>query len=173
MNYSDTSKVVRELSRHVETLGALGAAFAQLAGEAKVNGAIEPKLDAVREALQLDALDGISSDEMRFLHATVRASLRKALNLVESPGTPARWTVDDPVILQTQGKGSRMVTRLVASFSERTESFSARLDQPARFLGMINATRTVGGLVAHRNRVAVVGGSIPLTSTSFLDVGTW
>lgn len=150
MNYSDTSKVVRELSRHVETLGALGAAFAQLAGEAKVNGAIEPKLDAVREALHLDALDGISSDEMRFLHARARASLRNALNLVESPGTPARWTVDDPVILQTQGKASRMVTRLVASFSERTESFSERLGQPARFLDVGSGVGWISITMAER-----------------------
>ncbi len=134
MTFSDALKKIHELSRHVETLGALGATFADLAGEAKANSAIEPKLHAVLEAAQFDSLDGLSRDEMLFLHATVRASLRKALDLVQAPEKPARWTFEDPIILQTQGKASRMVTRMISRFSERNDPFSARMSQPARFL---------------------------------------
>ncbi len=134
MNYAGTVKKVRELSRHVEALGALGAAFAHLSGDVKANTVIESKLDAVRKALQLDDLDGISRDEMRLLHATVRASLCKALNLVEAQEAPVRWAFDDPDILQAQGKASRVITWLLSKFSERTESFSTRLNREARFL---------------------------------------
>ena len=56
-----------------------------------------------------------------FLHATTIAALKRALAFVENPDHPTGWTSDDPIILQVQGKSSRMVTRLITSFADRNE----------------------------------------------------
>lgn len=134
MSYADALKAVQELGRQVDTLAALGALLSGRAGQAGPDDAIMGCLEAVKDAIDPALLEGITAEEARFLHAIVRASLRRALELAESPDRPPRWGFDDEVILQTQGKSSRIVTRMIADYASRNPELGQRLDAPARFL---------------------------------------
>lgn len=140
MPYSDALKAIQDLSRNADTLAALGALLSDRAGEAKANGTVAAKLDAVQRAVNPTLLENISNEEARFLFATVRANLRRALELVEAPDQPACWDFEDPVILQQQGKSSRIVTRIITDFALRTPSLAEKLRGPSRFLDVGSGT---------------------------------
>jgi SAM-dependent methyltransferase len=134
MPFQDAMKSIQELTRNAETLAALGAILSAKAGAGAANDAVSTKLSAVQAAIDPALFDGLSGEEARFLHATVLANLRRVVSLVEAPDQPARWATDDPVILQAQGKSSRIVTRLITEFAGRESSLSERLNQISRFL---------------------------------------
>ena len=110
MSYSETLKTIQELTRSAEVLAALGAMLSIRAGTSNVDGAIETKLLVVQNALSKDLLEAITIEEAEFLNLEVRANLRRVLDLAEASNQTARWSFEDPIILQAQGKSSRVVT---------------------------------------------------------------
>jgi ubiquinone/menaquinone biosynthesis C-methylase UbiE len=150
MSYSDALKTTQGLIRNAETLAVLGTLCGAKAGEKSVNEAISSKLTAVQQAIDPHLLNDIGEEDARFLHLTVRANLRRALDLVEAQDNAARWEFDDPTILQAQGKSSRIITRLISSFAERTQVLSDRLDRSARFLDVGSGTGWISITMAER-----------------------
>jgi len=158
MSYSDALKTIQGLIRNAETLAALGSLCGVKACEQSVDEAISNKLTAVQEAIDPHLLNDIGVEDARFLHLTVRANLRRALELVEASENAARWEFDDPSILQAQGKSSRVIMRLIASFAERTQGLSDRLDRKARFLDVGSGTGWISITMAERWPLLVVDG---------------
>jgi 2-polyprenyl-3-methyl-5-hydroxy-6-metoxy-1,4-benzoquinol methylase len=134
MSYSKALKTVEELTRKVETLAALGALFGAIGGDSKAAEVVAVKLQSVQEAIDPNLLDEITEVEARFLQATVRANLRRALDLIENPDQPATWGFDDPIILQAQGKASRIVAQRINEFADRDQALFERLKKPGYFL---------------------------------------
>jgi SAM-dependent methyltransferase len=158
MPYPEALKTIQTLIRNAETLAALGALYGARAGEKEANEAISSKLVAVQKAVDPGLLDDIGDEEALILHATVRANLRRVLELVEAPERPASWGFDDPVILQTQGKSSRRITELVSDFAARTPALSERLNGNARFLDVGSGTGWISITMAERWPSLVVDG---------------
>ena len=150
MAYAEAWKAVQDHTQGAETLAALGAIFGARAGESTTNDAIAGKLDAVHQAIAPGMLSDISTDEFRFLHAIVRANLRRALDLAESPHKPAGWSFNDPVIMQAQGRASRLCTRLINSYAERNPTLRECLDNPGRFLDVGSGAGWISMSLAER-----------------------
>jgi 2-polyprenyl-3-methyl-5-hydroxy-6-metoxy-1,4-benzoquinol methylase len=150
MPYPEALKAIQGLIRNAETLAALGALCSAKAGAKTANEAISSKLIAVQEAVEPSLMNDIGEEDAQFLHLTVRANLRRALELVEAEENAANWGFDDPTILQAQGKSSRVITRLISGFAERTPTLSDRLDQNARFLDVGSGTGWISITMAER-----------------------
>jgi len=150
MAYAEAWKAVQSHTQSVEALAALGAIFGARAGESTANDAIAGKLDAVHQAIDPKMLHDISGDEFRFLRATVRANLRRALDLVESPQKPPGWSFNDPVIMQAQGRASRLCTRLINSYAERNSALLECLESPGRFLDVGSGAGWISMSLAER-----------------------
>ena len=68
-------------------------------------------------------------------HATIRATLRQALDLAEHPRRSEGWNFDDPVLLNGQGRSSMVISRMICGFAGREETVGASLSaEGARFL---------------------------------------
>lgn len=134
MAFDDAMKSVMGLSRNVDTLAALAALLGWRAGKAPPAEIVLPKLEAIEAAIAPGLLDGLDEEQARFLHATAIAALKRALDFAERPDRSAGWTSDDPVILQAQGKSSRMVTRLITNFARRNEELRSILERGSTFL---------------------------------------
>lgn len=123
--------VILRLSREVNTLAAIGA---QVAADGPEN-ALADHTRAVVDAAAPSALDGLSEDERLQAHATIRATLRHALDLVEHPRRSKGWDFDDPVLLNGQGRSSMAIARMISGFADREETVEACLSaEGARFL---------------------------------------
>ena len=111
MPYSDALKTIQGLIRNAETLAALGALCRAKAGEQVVDEVISNKLTAVQKAIDPHLLNDIGMEDARFLHLTVRANLRRALELVEASENAARWEFDDRQSYKLKGshRGSSCV----------------------------------------------------------------
>lgn len=108
----DTLAVVRRLTAEAYALAAV-AARVRL-DELGVQGdpQVRAQIDRITQHLELGDLDGLTPPVRANLLAGVRANLRQALELVESPEGEASWSHVDPVLLQSQGQASAGVAAL-------------------------------------------------------------
>ena len=123
-----------------------------------------PKLQAIEAGVSPGLFDGLDEEQARFLHATALAALKRALGFAEKPDQSTGWTSDDPVILQAQGKSSRMVTRLITSYAERNDELRRVLERSSTFLDVGSGTGWISMSMATPT-------AAPLASTkSFVEV---
>lgn len=131
MAFQEMVNIILRLSREVNTLAAIGA---QVAADGPEN-ALAEHTRAVADLVAPSALDGLSEDERLQAHATIRATLRQALDLVEHPTRSEGWDFDDPVLLNGQGRSSMAIARMICGFAGREETVGACLSaEGARFL---------------------------------------
>ena len=131
MAFQELVGTLLRLGREVNSLAAIGA---QVAADGP-KGALADHTRAVADAVAPTALDGLSDDERRQAHATIRAALRQALELVEHPARSEGWDFDDPVLLNGQGRSSMAIARMICGFAAREEKLGTRLSaEGARFL---------------------------------------
>ena len=150
MSYSDSMKVIQSLSQNVETLASLGAICGVQKGEELSNDLIAARLKAVQHAAEPSFLQDLTAEELQFLHSTIRANLRRALELTEDPGRYSGWGFEDPLILQAQGKASRVVADLISEFAERTNSLREKLNSNACFLDIGSGVGWISITMAER-----------------------
>ncbi|WP_108663698.1 SAM-dependent methyltransferase [Acuticoccus kandeliae] len=135
MAFPEAMAAVQRHIRAADTLAAIGAGLGAAAGRIQPNETLNAKLEAVVEAFEPDAFAGLSQDELDALYGFVRAAMRQMLHLVELPDDgSAGWSFDDPNILETQGRSSRIITRLLTDYAGRDPQFAAMLQGGGRFL---------------------------------------
>lgn len=134
MSDQNARQVIMELIRNAETLGALGALLSGLAGHAKPHPDAADKFAAVQRAIDPDLFADLSAEAAQTLHAAIVARVRRAAELAERPDQPPIWAPDDPALLQTQGRSSRLVTRLISAYAERKPALVNLLSAPSAFL---------------------------------------
>lgn len=134
MPFQDANRVINELIRNAETLGALAALLSERAGDAKPHEAAIEKYSAVQRAIDPNLFDGVSQEQALALRLRIFSRVRRALEVAEAPDQPPAWAPSDPVVIQTQGKASQNVTRLICEFAERTPELADLLKESARFL---------------------------------------
>ena len=135
MAFAEAMAAIQTHVRAAEVLAAIGAKLGEASGRISPNDNLAAKLGAVLDRYEPGLLDGLEADDLAALYGYVRAGLRQMLHLVELPHDGAGgWTYDDPSILETQGRMSRMVTRLLAGFANSDPEFGERLSDGAEFL---------------------------------------
>ena len=118
-----------------EALAALGARLGAASGKLAPSSKLLSKLDAVRAQHEPDLITGLSADELDTIYASVRASLRQMVHLVELTDDRAEgWTYSDPGILQAQGRSSRLVTRLLTDYASKDRELARTLSGRSAFL---------------------------------------
>jgi 2-polyprenyl-3-methyl-5-hydroxy-6-metoxy-1,4-benzoquinol methylase len=134
MAFSDSMKLVQALSSDLETLAALGAMAGDAAGSSRLDSGTLEKLKAVKQAIAPGFLDNLSSEELQFIHSTIRANLLRALELTQPDGESNGWAYDNPEILNSQGKASRVATECISEFAKRTPDLHQLLSEDSHFL---------------------------------------
>ena len=135
MAFPEAMAAIQKHIRAADALAALGARIGTASGHLRPNDTLTSKLDAVVDAFEPDLLDGLTEDELDALYGFVRAAMRQMLHLLELPDDGSSgWSFDDPGILETQGRSSRLVTKLLTDYAAKEPEFEATLSNAARFL---------------------------------------
>ncbi len=135
MDFPEAMAVVQKHIRAAEAVAVLGAALGSSAGRLHPNDSLKAKIGTALEQVEPDFGDGLQREELEALYGFVRAALRQMLHLVELPdGGGNGWSFDDPDILETQGRSSRLVARLLNDHAARNPDFGALLAGGADFL---------------------------------------
>jgi SAM-dependent methyltransferase len=158
-------------------LAALCALLSELAGGAAPHPAAGLKFRAVRDALDPNLFAGITKDEAEFMLSLTIARLRRSMEIIENPDQFPAWTTDDPVIMQTQGKASRIATRLITEFAQKEASLSQLLSAPNRFLdvgsgaGWISLSMAEQWPKLHTDGLEIHPPALELAKKNAFDVG--
>jgi SAM-dependent methyltransferase len=135
MAFPEAMSAIQKHIRAADTLAAIGAGFGAAAGRIEPGETLNAKLETVINQFEPGLLEGLKQEEIEALYGFVRAAMRQMLHLLELPDDgSAGWSYDDPGILETQGRSSRLVTRLLTDYASRDSEFGARLSGGARFL---------------------------------------
>jgi SAM-dependent methyltransferase len=108
----------------MESLAALGAHLRIESESLDADPGVAALLAAVAEEL---GVDGASPQERQAVLGFIRAFVRQAADLIDDPGRPAGWSYDDPVVLQSIGRGSASIAGVIASVAPRLTDLDARL----------------------------------------------
>lgn len=177
MAVSDALAAIQQLTRNAETLAALGALLSTRCGVVEPTETVLGKLHAVQEAYSPALLDDLAPEEANFLRALVLANLRRVTAFAEAPDTQAQWVTDDPVILQTQGQASRLVTRLISAHAENDPSLAERLTGSHRFLDVGSGTGWISLSMAERwpnisvDGIDIHGPALEIAAANLSDAG--
>lgn len=126
----------QRLNASAEALAAIAAGLRVRGEGVVVPTALGERLDGVAEALGLD-LAALTPEECRIALGAVRAFFRQAAELIDAPDRPPGWSVDDPVLLQSQGRASMLVAPLLAGLAPELGDLHERLQAPgARLLDL-------------------------------------
>jgi SAM-dependent methyltransferase len=135
MAFPEAMAAVQRHIRAADALAAIGAGLGAAAGRIQPDQILNAKLETVIDQFEPGLLEDLEQEEIDALYGFVRAAMRQMLHLLELPDdVGAGWCFDDPGILETQGRSSRVVTRLLTNYANREKDFGARLSGGARFL---------------------------------------
>lgn len=109
--------LLTRLAGAMEQLAALGVHLSSSAGTAPtVHPAVAGVLDDIARLSGVPA--ALSREDRAIASAFVRTSFRQAADLLDHPDRPPRWSSDDPVLVETQGRASAVVTRIVLGLAD-------------------------------------------------------
>jgi SAM-dependent methyltransferase len=134
MSFESLMAVVRRLSASAEALAAVGAELDLRLGSGPGDPRVRSLLAKVMHALDPQLLEGLDAQQEATVRELVRTVLRQAHELLENPGRPPGWILEDPAILQSQGRLSRVVVRAIEALARERPELGARLQRPGVFL---------------------------------------
>ena len=135
MAFPEAMAAIQRHIRAADALAAMGASLGTAAGRLQPNDVLAEKLEMVVDQFEPGLLNDLEPEELDALYGFVRAALRQMLHLLELPDDGSSgWSYDDPGILESQGRASRLVTRLLTSYADQEDEFGTRLSEGARFL---------------------------------------
>jgi SAM-dependent methyltransferase len=141
-----TEDRVRELSQSVRTLALIGAGLKTLR-----NANVTPEVArAIGEAVRSvfgESLETLSESSRSTISELVAMSFAESHELLNNPERPIRWHVDDPVLLQTQGRASAQVFRRICALADHRSLLMETLQ--GRFLDVGTG---VGGIALEAAR---------------------
>ena len=125
---------VRQQTVSVEALAALGAELKLrqegLAGDQQ----LRPLLHHVVRTLDPRWLERSDASEGAAALALIQTVLRQSLDMLENPARPPGWSFEDPQVLETQGRLSRIVVRGIAALAADRPELATALRQPGVLL---------------------------------------
>lgn len=116
--------VVQRLTVPMETLAAVGA---QLRVEAE-SLEVDPAVGALLASITREAgLNGASPAARQAALGYVRSFFRLAVDLLEDPARAPGWSYDDPLVLQSIGRGSAAIAAVIAGVAGSLDGLEAAL----------------------------------------------
>lgn len=129
MSTADLMAIAQRLNLSVDALAALGAHLRARTEGIAVPTEVAELLDDVAAALDVDLTD-LTDDEMRIVADSIRTYFIQAADLLADPGREPGWTFDDPVLLQSQGRASASVAKLISAIVPTLDGLTDRLQRP-------------------------------------------
>lgn len=130
----ETLIAIRRLNTSVEAFAALGAEL-RLRGEGHDGDpVVRDLLRRVVHEIDPQLLDGVDANQAATALGIIQAFFRQATDLLENPARAPGWIYDDPVVLQAQGQGSRVVIRAIEAVAAQRPPLRDVLQSPGAFL---------------------------------------
>ena len=137
MTFEDLMQTAQKLNISVEALAALAARLLADTEGIALDAEVERSLDRVTTAMGItaDELASVTADQRRAVTGMIRSFFWQAADLIDHPDRPPGWSYEDPVILQSQGRGSMGLVPIIQRIAADLGDLGTRLSQPgAAFL---------------------------------------
>ena len=118
------------LNASVEALAAVAALLRSQTEPIALPTDVQGPIRRVVEALGLGEIDSLPVRQRAAVLGAIRAYFLQAAELMEHPGREPGWAYEDPLILQSQGQGSRAVVAVLASVITKLDGLADRLGNP-------------------------------------------
>ena len=134
MAFETLIAAIRRHNTSVEAFAALGAE-SRLRGEGRDGDpVVRDLLRKVVHEIDPQLLDGVDANQAATALGIVQAFFHQATDLLENPARAPGWIYDDPVVLQAQGQGSRVVIRAIEAVAAERPRLRDVLQRPGAFL---------------------------------------
>jgi precorrin-6B methylase 2 len=120
------------LSRLSASMEALAAVAVHLASKPRPHPALADAVAAV--ARQVGVPDGLTADDRAVAVAFAQAFFRQAADLLEHPDRAPGWSFDDGSLLESQGRASAILARILCALPEDMPVRRALAREGSRFL---------------------------------------
>lgn len=137
MTFDMVMGTLQRLNVSVEAMAALGAVLRARAEGLELAPEVAPILAEVAALVGVGEaeVEGLPAAQLRAAAGFAQSFLRQAEDLVAAPDRGPGWAYDDPVVLQSQGRGSMLVAGVIARIAPSLDGLDARLRADgARFL---------------------------------------
>ena len=147
-------QVSQQLNRSTEALAALGAYLRIRSEDIEVDPALAQQLSDVVQALGIDPHEDLDDDQAAIALGFVRAFFSQASGLLADPARTSGWTTADPELLQSQGRASTVIAKLIHSAA----------NSPSGMHGLIDALSNRGA------RICDIGTGVGLLAIKFAEL---
>lgn len=134
MSFEALMKQCQSLNSSVETLAAIGAELRlrseKLGGDPRVRALLQDVVHKIDPTL----LEGLNPGQDHVALALIQTSFRQAIDLFENPARPPGWSFEDPAILESQGRVSRLIVRNIEMVAAQRPDIKSALLRPGAFL---------------------------------------
>lgn len=113
--------VSQRLNAATESLAALGAYLRMVHEGTEVPGPVAAELATVARNLGIDPDEPLTDAEAEQTLGFIRAFFAQAESLLNDPGNDLAWKPTDPLLLQSQGRASRVIAWLVREASNNPD----------------------------------------------------
>ena len=121
---------LRRLASEMQTLAAAGALLRLRQDEARSNPASAEALESFVQATLPDTIGKLDEQQATLALAFIDLFVEEAAELLRDPGRAPGWNVDNPVLLQAQGRlsrqGFRAIQALSVIFPDMAQAFDGR-----------------------------------------------
>ena len=129
MDFPGLQAELRRLGETVHALAAIGAALRLRQAREAGHPAVQPRLDAVVDALIPGTLDSLDEQQVSTALATITFHFEDGMELLRNPARAPAWTIQDPAMLQAQGQASRANVRSILSLAADRPKLAAAVSQ--------------------------------------------
>jgi SAM-dependent methyltransferase len=134
MSFEALMKQLQSLNSSVETLAAIGAELRLRSERLSGDPHVRTLLQEVVHKIDPSLLEGLNPGQDHVALALIQTSFRQAIDLFENPTRPAGWSYEDPVILESQGRVSRLIIRNIEMVAAQRPDINSALLRPGAFL---------------------------------------
>ena len=134
MSFESLRSTVQRLGASAEALAALGAELRLRQEGTAVDPRIAERLRGVVRLVDPQLLDHLEPNDVAAALALVNMVFGQALDLMENPRRAPGWQFQDPTILQSQGRLSRVNVRGIEAIATQTADLRSSLRQSGMFL---------------------------------------
>lgn len=113
MGFEDIIGAVQRLNVPMEALAALAAELRIRSEGLEPDPAVRERIAAVVDRLGVGDLDELPPELLRVAASAARAFFRQAELMMEDPERERGWVSDDPLVLQSTGRASMMVSAII------------------------------------------------------------
>ena len=134
MSFETFMQQLHALNSSLETLAAIGAELRLrrdgLTGDARMRSLLQDVVHRIDPTI----LDRINPSQAQAALGLIRTSFRQAMDLLENPERAPGWVYDDPVVLDSQGRVSRLIVRGIEAAAAHRADLASMLQQSGTFL---------------------------------------